>query len=237
MEVISALKTENCQKFFRLLRDPSTSYLQAACMIRMAGAYTLTNLRIKVVETINGTVGLKQKKGTESNAVPMADIAHLLCFDDQLDASEFCDALGYTVRGGNFWTKEDRKDFDIKGPQFYPKKNELISGKRPAKLRGLVHPCGGDNPSYPIKIGAGRASPPSVRSTRTKAEAAQHLQYLQHQQRQLAAGGQHQPQQPFAAQQPLVARPPQQPVVRAQAPAAVAENRKRRKLNPEEQAE
>ena len=233
MEVISALKTENCQKFFRLLRDPSTSYLQAACMIRMAGAYTLTNLRIKVVETINGTVGLKQKKGTESNAVPMADIAHLLCFDDQLDASEFCDALGYTVRGGNFWTKEDRKDFDIKGPQFYPKKNELISGKRPAKLQGLVHPCGGDNPSYPIKIGAGRASPPSVRSTRpggtkksldqkvwTKAEAAQHLQHLQHQQRQLAAGGQHQPQQPNAAQQPLVARPPQQPVGPGQPGAA-----------------
>ena len=164
--------------------------------------------------------------------MPMGSIADLLCFDDQLAATEFCEALGYTVRGGKFWTKEVRKDYDMNGPQFYPQKNELISGKRPAKL-----PCGGDNPSYPTKIGAGRASPPNDRSTRTKAEAAQHLQYLQHQQRQLAAGGQHQPQQPNAAQQPLVARPPQQPVVRAQAPAAVAENRKRRKLNPEEQAE
>lgn len=101
MRVMESYKTNDYVAFFRMLHDEAT-FLQGCVMLKKVSEVRSTGLRI-----MNKTMGTPKMVGTASTRVGVEEVARLLAFDDAMDAAEFCSALGYPVRDGAVWMKED----------------------------------------------------------------------------------------------------------------------------------
>ena len=76
--------------------------MQGCVMLKKVSEVRSTGLRI-----MYKTMGTPKMVGTASVRKSLEDVTRLFAFDDAMDAAEFCSALGYQVRDGAVWMKEE----------------------------------------------------------------------------------------------------------------------------------
>jgi hypothetical protein len=160
MRVMEAYKTNDYVAFFRMLRDEAT-FLQGCVMLKKVSEVRQQGLRI-----LNKTMGTPKLVGTASTRVPLDEIVRLFAFDDAMDAAEFCSALGYQVRDGAVWMKEDltpddeelAKYQEVKTGKWYMVKMQAMEDKKTTKLQCIMR--GTSDYARPVGEGPGQAASP-----------------------------------------------------------------------------
>ena len=160
MQVMEAYKTGDYVTFFRMLRDEAT-FLQGCLMLNKVSEVRQQGLRI-----LNKTMGTAKLAKTPSTRVPLEEIVRLFAFDDAMDAAEFCAALGYQVREGAVWMKEEltpetdnlAKYQELKTGKWYMVKMQAMESKKHTKLQCIMR--GSSDYARPIGDAPGQAASP-----------------------------------------------------------------------------
>ena len=95
-ENFQAKKDHNYARFFSLLRSPSTPYLYACVMFKY-----VESTRKEALTIMSRTYGAKHKTTGEPHfdSYPLANLVHLLCYEDEDEARGACEHYGLTVKG------------------------------------------------------------------------------------------------------------------------------------------